>query len=189
MLAFTGEARLANGRENLFSLGQLLLDPAVQPFVLEVEHRILIANRRLDEPFRVARGRRIHDLEAGRMQEGRLGILRMERTAAHIPAAGPAHHQRGRKASAVARGRDIIREHVVGAGDEVDELHLRHGAQSHMRGARSRSDDRRLGDWRVDDARRAEPLAEPVRDLEGAAVQADIFAEDEHAVVALHLLP
>ena len=35
----------------------------------------------------------------------------------------------------------------------------------------------------------AEPLEEPFRHLEGAAVRADVLAEHEDALVALHLLP
>ena len=39
------------------------------------------------------------------------------------------------------------------------------------------------------DALGAEPVEEPLRHLEGAAVDADVLAEHEDALVALHLLP
>src|SRR5207249_7539281 len=48
---------------------------------------------------------------------------------------------------------------------------------------------RRLRARRVDDAHLAEALQHPLGDLEGAAVDADVLAEDEDALVALHLLP
>ena len=50
-------------------------------------------------------------------------------------------------------------------------------------------DDRRLGERHVDHAPRPELLLEAVRDLEGAAVDADVLAEHEHARVVAHLLP
>ena len=46
-------------------------------------------------------------------------------------------------------------------------------------------DDGGLGDRRVDDALLAELRDEPVGDLEGAAVDADVLAEQEDALVAL----
>ena len=52
-----------------------------------------------------------------------------------------------------------------------------------------RSDDRRFGDRRVDHAGLTEPLGESFRDFERAAVETDVFAEDEDALVALHLFP
>ena len=51
-----------------------------------------------------------------------------------------------------------------------------------------RADDRRLRERRVDDAPRPELLLEAERHLERAAVDADVLADDEHALVALHLL-
>ena len=58
-----------------------------------------------------------------------------------------------------------------------------------MRRAGRGADDRRLGDRRVDHARFAETLGESLGDLECAAIQSDVFAEDEDAIIALHLLP
>src|SRR5439155_4379267 len=77
---------------------------------------------------------------------------------------------------------------VPGAGDEVRELHLGHRAHAHDRGAGAAADDRRLRERRVDHAPRAELLLEAERHLEGAAVDADVLADHEHALVAAHLL-
>src|SRR6266849_6046916 len=66
MLPFARDARLPDRRENLLTLRQLLLDAPVQPFVLEIEHRILVADRRFDETFCVPRGCRVDDLQTGR---------------------------------------------------------------------------------------------------------------------------
>src|SRR6266853_2968336 len=183
------DAGLADRRENLLALRQLLLDPAVEPLVLQVEHRILVADRCLDETLRVPHGCRIDDLEAGRVEKRRFRVLRMERPAANVAATRAAHHHGGRQSGAIARGGDIVREHVVRARDEVDELHLRHGTQTHVRRTGRRADNGGLRDRRIDDTRFAELLREAIGDLEGAAVEPDVLAEDEDALVALHLLP
>ena len=80
-------------------------------------------------------------------------------------------------------------EVVPGARDEVGELHLGHRAHAHQRGAGRAGDDRRLGERHVEHAPLAELLLEAVRDLERAAVDADVLAEHEHALVEAHLLP
>ena len=189
MLPLARQARLADRRENFFARGQLFLDPPIQPFVLEIQHGIVIADRGLDQALRVPDRRGIDDFEPGRVQERRLGILRVEWPAPHVPAAGTTHDDGRRQSGPVARRGDVIRQHVVGTGDEVDELHLRNGPEAHVRRAGRGADDRRLGDRRVDHARFAETLGESLGDLECAAIQSDVFAEDEDAIVALHLLP
>src|SRR5204863_283204 len=78
---------------------------------------------------------------------------------------------------------------VVGARNEVDELHLGHGPQAHVRRAGRGADDRRFRDRRVDHALLAELLREPFGDLEGTAVCPDVLTKNEDAGVALHLLP
>src|SRR2546427_13309461 len=96
-------------RSTLFpytTLFRSLLDATVQPLVLEVEDRIVVPDGRLDEALRVARGRGIHDLQPRGVEERRLGVLRMERPAAHVAPARPPHDERRREARAVARGRD-----------------------------------------------------------------------------------
>src|SRR5205807_167727 len=131
----------------------------------------------------------VNDLQARRVKERGLRVLRVKRPAAHIAAARAPHDDGGGEARAVARRRDIIREHVVGARHKVDELHLCHRPHAHVRRAGRRSDDRGFGDRRVDHALGAEPLREAFRDLERAAVQAHVLPQNEDAVVALHLLP
>ena len=57
-----------------------------------------------------------------------------------------------------------------------------------MRRTRRRADDADLGDRRVDDALLAELVDQSVGDLERSAVRADVFADAEDVLVALHLL-
>src|SRR6266571_4250204 len=187
--ALASQPRLADGSEDLLLFRQRLLDPAVQPLVLEVDDRIVVPDGGLDQALRVPRGGGIHDLQARRVKEGRLRVLRMERTAPHVAAARAAHHDRGRETGAVARGGDVVREHVVGAGDEVDELHLRHRAHAHVGRPGRRADDCRLRDRSVDDACLAELLGEALGHLERAAIRPDILPQNEDAGIALHLFP
>src|SRR6185503_20856493 len=77
---------------------------------------------------------------------------------------------------------------VPRAGDEVRELHLGDRAHAHDGRARAATDDRRLRERCVDHAPRAELLLETERDLEGAAVDADVLADHEHTLVTAHLL-
>src|SRR5438874_11800714 len=97
VLPLASQPRLADGSEDLLLFRQRLLDPAVQPFVLEVDDRIVVPDGGLDQALRVPRRGGIDDLQARRMKEGRLRVLRMERTAPHVAAARAAHHDRGRE--------------------------------------------------------------------------------------------
>ena len=112
----------------------------------------------------------------------------MERTAAHVPAARTAHDHRARQECAIARRRHVVREHVVRVGEKVDELHLDHWPHAHVGRARRRADNADLGDRRVDDALLTELVEQSFRDLERAAVLADVFAETKHVLVAFHFL-
>ena len=105
------------------------------------------------------------------------------------PPDGQAQDDRDRRPGPVVLLRGDRDEVVPGARDEVGELHLRHGAHAHQRGAGCAGDDRRLGERHVDHPPGPELLLESVRDLEGAAVDADVLSEHEHALVMAQLLP
>src|SRR5437764_5964023 len=80
---------------------------------------------------------------------------------------------------------DEIGELVEAAGNEVDELHLADGAQAKIAHAAGRSDYGAFADGRVDDALPTEALQQSFTGLEGAAVDADILANDHDGGVAL----
>src|SRR6266540_7057655 len=111
----------------------------------------------------------------------------MERTAREAAAGRAADDHRHRSAGAPALLRVDRDELVPRAGDEVRELHLRDGPHAHDRRARAGADDRRLSERRVDHAPRPELLLEAERHLEGAAVDADVLADHEDALVTAHL--
>ena len=100
-----------------------------------------------------------------------------------------ADDDRRRLSPTVAVLRGHVRQLIESAADEIDELHLGDGTQPHHRGPDGRADDRRFGDRGVDHPLLAEPLEETVGDLERAAVDADVLAEEEHPVVRFHFLP
>ena len=104
------------------------------------------------------------------------------------PPDGQAQHDRHGRAGAPALLRRDGDEVVPGARHEVGELHLGDRPQPHHRRAGRAAHDRGLRQRRVEDAPRAELLLEAERDLERAAVDADVLAEHEDALVAAHLL-
>ncbi len=78
-------------------------------------------------------------------------------------------------------------EVIPGAGDEVGELHLGHGAHTDERGPGGGADDRGLGQRGVDHPPLSELLLKALRHLERAAVGADVLADEKDALVAAHL--
>ena len=82
----------------------------------------------------------------------------------------------------------VVGELVVGGPKKTLELDLGYGAHAGHRQADGRAHDARLGQRRVHHAIAAEALEEPLGDAEHAAVEADILAEDDDAVVLLHFL-
>ena len=122
------------------------------------------------------------------MREARLRVLRVEGPAGEAAARRAAHDDRHGRAGAVALLGGDGDEVVPRARDEVGELHLGDGAHAHDRRAGAAADDRGLGERRVDHAPGAELLLEALRDLERAAVDADVLADHEDALVAPHLL-
>ena len=87
------------------------------------------------------------------------------------------------------RRRRELDDAVEGAADEVGELHLHHRTQSHQGHAGGHPGEAKLRNRRVHHPPRTELRFESLGDLERAAeVAADVFAKDEDARVAAHLL-
>ena len=104
-------------------------------------------------------------------------------------AARPAHDDRDSRAPAVTALRGEVCDLIESAGNEICKLHLRDRAHAHQGRADGCADDRRFRNRRIDDAQLAELFQHSSRDFEGAAVDADIFAQDEHTIVLFHLFP
>src|SRR5690606_24289620 len=108
--------------------------------------RIVVTNGGLQQPLRVGRGGRIDDLQPRSVQERRFRILRVEGTAAHVPSGWAADDDRLGTRSPVARRGDVVGDDVVGAGDEVDELHLHDRSHAHVGGTGGRARETDLRD-------------------------------------------
>ena len=179
------DARLAD-RHRVILWRQLFLHPAVEKLVLEKADGIIVANRRLDEPFGVIGGCRADDFQSRHVREKRLGILRVKRTAVHAAAGGSAQHHRRGDVPAIVRLGQHVDDLIEGATDEVHELELDHRAQAGERSSEGGVDKRHLGDGRVDHPLGAEALDEALGYAKRASVDADVFADAEDRGVALH---
>ena len=79
-------------------------------------------------------------------------------------------------------------EQVEARKDKVDELDFSDWLETVERHADCGTDDAGFGQWRVDDAIRSELVDESFGDQKDSAANADVLAQDDHILVALHLL-
>ena len=141
--------------------------------VLEIEHRVVAADRRPQQARRVLRVRRERDADPRAMREDALARLAVVRRAAAQIAAGrdaDDHRARERVARAVAHHRHLVAQLHHRRPDVVEELDLDDRLDAARRHADRAADDVRLGERRIEDARRAERALEAVRHLENAAL-------------------
>ena len=182
--------RRVSDRHDVIARGNVAADRAVRSFVFEDEHRIGIADRGEQQPFRVGRRRGCDDLESGRVRVERFDRLRMVRAAAKTAAVRGAHDHRARPVTAGAPA-DLggFADQMIHRGvHEIGELDLRDRPQTAHRQPDRDAGDHRLGHRHVDDPRGPEPVEQAFGRAENAAQLPDVFAQHEHALVALHLL-
>ena len=162
----------------------------IQRFLLEEEDRIVVANGSGEQSFDIGRGRRRHDFDSGNRHSpvlDRLGMLRAEPRAAAI---GRAHHQRHVHLATghIAGFRHLIDDDVPAHGEEIGKHDLGDRPQTGHRRAHSRTENGLLGDRGVAHPHRTEFVEQPDRGFEHTACRADIFAEENDVLVALHFL-
>src|SRR3954451_21439079 len=118
-------ARGARGERCLVeALGHLALDAAIEVLVLHEQHRVGVAHGGDQQALGVLGRGGGDDLDAGRVQEPRLGVLRVERAAAEAAAARQPDGDVHREPLAVVHLPGDVDELIEAAGDEVGELHL-----------------------------------------------------------------
>ncbi len=171
-------------RDGLELVRDLALHRVQRP-VLEEDDRVVVVDRRPEQPAHVLGRRREHDLEPGHVDEPRLQLLRVLR--ARRPARSTLRADRERHLQLATRHRPVLRrlvdELLHGEREEVlvhdldDRPHPLHGR------ADPAADDRHLRDGRVADAPRAELVEEALRDGHRAAHLRDVLAHDEDALV------
>src|SRR5262249_6790064 len=138
----------------------------------------------------VARPRRDHHLETGDVRVELLLRLRVVLEGANTAAVRHADHHRDVEAALRAHpvARAVVLDLVEALEREARELDLADGLEPVERHPDRGADDGRLRQRAVDHALRAELALQVVGHAEDAAVDADVFADDEHVAVALHLL-
>ena len=156
--------------------------------MLKEEDGIVVADRRFEQSLGIVSRGGVDHLQARRMHEVHLRIRRMESAAMYAAAGRPANDDGHGSAPAVMGFGHEIGDLVKGASNEVDELHLRDRAQSQIAHADRGAYDRGFADGRIDHAFPAETLQQARRGLEGAAVNADIFAQQQDSRIAVHFL-
>ena len=156
--------------------------------MFNVEDGVGVSNRGDDQPLRVRRSGRDDDLEAWNMREP--GLQRLTHICIavhHVRRAN--HHGDGHGAVVdVARLRPRVDERVHRYGYQARELHLDNGSQTHERRAHRHAGEPCFGDRHVHDALRTELLKHPLGDSKDAAVVRDVFTQEVHRFVAVHLL-
>ena len=186
--AFSGDARLPDG-DYIILLRHFFFNPAVEIFVLEEDAGIVVADGGFDQTFGVVGRGWADDFEAGIVNEPHFGILRVEGAAVDVSATGTAQDEGSRRSPEIVRFGDHVADLVEVAADEIHELKFSDRAHAGERSSEGCADDGGFGDGRVDDALGAEAIDESVGDFEGAAVDADVFAEAEDGGVAVHFFP
>src|SRR5689334_367009 len=84
---------------------------------------------------------------------------------------------------------DHVADLVHSAANKVHELKFGDRTHAGQGRSKSRANNRRFRDWRVNHALGTEPVNKAIGDLECAAVNTDVLAEAENRRVALHLFP
>src|SRR5207237_4823406 len=113
----------------------------------------------------------------------------MERTAVNAATARPSNNDGNPGPPAVPALCGKVRDLIESARNKIGELHFGDGTHPHECGADSGSYNSRLGYRCVDDAPLTEPFEHSSCNLERAAVNPNIFAENEHPFVLFHFFP
>ena len=160
----------------------------VEQLVLEDHHRIGIGDRRQQHALRVVRRGRLDHLQARHMAKPRLEALAVLRRRAGAGSGGKPHDHRHRDLAAEheAHLRRLVDDLLHRERCEIGELELEDRPHAGHRRADGDAGTAELGDRRIHDALRAEALDEIARDLKGAAINADILAHQEDALIRLH---
>ena len=177
-------------RHGVLAVRHLPLDRAVGALVLEVQHRVRVAQRGDDHALGVIRIRRHDHAESRNVREDRLDRLRVVERAVDSAAEWRAQHHRHVPIAVapIADLRCFADDLIDRRHDEVLKLDLGDGAKPVHRRADRDPDDQRLGERAVEHPPLPELLLQALGDTEHAALRTDVLTEDHHALVALHLL-
>src|SRR5690554_104468 len=189
VVALALDVALADRQHEVRIIGDLRA-PLEHGAVLDEQNRVVVTDRRLEHALRVV-GRAGHrHVQTGEVREdhlGRVGVCRAELLAA---AGRGADHQRNGELTIehIAHFGGVVDDRVQRQKREVDRHDLRDGSQPGHRRADRRTRNHHLSDRGVAHAFLAELVQKAARHGVRAAPDADLFAQDEDALVALHFL-
>src|SRR6266704_1217419 len=155
--------------------------------MFQVQHRIVVADGRFEQPLSVIGCCRKDNLNTWRVEEPGCWAGGMEWATVN-DTSGRAANDDGdghtRTPGHLARHVDDL---VEAAGDEVDKLHLGDGTKTHERRTYSGADDSGFSHRGIDDTLRSKLFQQASADFERTAVDAHVFTKQEHCLVTLHL--
>jgi hypothetical protein len=162
--------------------------PQQQRLVLDEHHRVVAAQGGRHQALvvvRVAGGDHLHSRQVGEEPPETLRVLRGRADAA------PGRLEHHRHPLPPARhvgdlGRGVV-DLLEADADEIDEHDLDQRAHPRLGEADAHAGESHLGDRRVDDAALAEALLQPLGRAEHAPGAADVLAQAQDRLVALHL--
>ncbi len=159
----------------------------VETLRFEEQHRVLVLDGADEQALGVIRIGRDHRLEAAHMGKEPLRALAVRLPAEDAAAIGRAHGDRRMEiarrtvAQSCCHGNELIESRV----DVVSELALDHGFEPIGAHADRHRDLTALGNGRVEHARFAMALLQPIGDAEYTAEEANVLAEDQHIRITL----
>src|SRR4051794_24505292 len=188
VVALADDPRPARGDGEVL-LGHLVLDQAVATQRLAEQDRVRVADGVGEHALGVACGGGHEHLEPGRPDVLRLVGIGVQFRGAHVAAERRADDHRHPEAALRAEPHPghLAFDLVEGLAAEAQELQLGDGHEAAAGQADRRPDDGRLRERHVYDPVRAEARLQAVRGAEDAAVDADVLAEQDDALVALEL--
>jgi len=163
---------------------------AVQNLVFEKDHGVVVANGADKQALGVSRGGGNAYLDAGNVHEPGLKALRMLGGCADPSALGHAQHHGhlGLAAKHVVHLGGLVKELVERHADKVHKHEFGYGAQTCGSRTGGRADDGAFGNGGVAHAALAKLVKKALGYAKAAAKLANVFTNDEHVFVPLHLL-
>ena len=163
--------------------------PEEEELLLEEDHRVVVPDRRGEQPLRVERTGGHRDHEARDVREQGLQALRVLRSEPDAAARDHPDHERDarRPAHHESELRGLIHDLVEGDGGEVRELQLDDRPQPSQGRADPAADEAALRQRRVSDPLGPVALVETLGGTEQAAHLADVLADHDHARIGLEL--
>ena len=156
--------------------------------MLEDHDRVWIGDSGKQHALDVMRRRRLDHLQAGHVAEPGFQALAVLRGGTRAGTGRETHHHRNRNLAAQHEAHlgGLVDDLLHGERGEIGKLELENGTQAGQRRTHGDAGAAQFGNRRVHDTVGTETLDQIAGDLEGAAIDADILAHQEDALILLH---